>query len=127
MTLRGHTSWVCTCCLSSADQFIVSESGDNTLKVWDVGTGNCTHTFPYFLRVCALSGDDQLIVGAHAKTIRILNIKTEEVHAKKLDTWVYSVCWSSDNQFLMVGTSKGVQIRDPNTLKLFNVDETHSE
>jgi WD40 repeat protein len=129
MTLRGHTSNVLSCCLSSTDQFILSTDWYNTLKVWDVATGNCTHTFPDFGQICTLSGDDQRIVGAdnHHKIIRIVDIKTEEIHTEQMNTMVWSMCWSSDDQFLVLGTDEGVQIRDPETLKLFNVDETDSE
>jgi WD40 repeat protein len=129
MTLRGHTQVILLCCLSSTDQFIVSTDLDNTLKIWDVATGNCTQTLPAFGSRCALSSDDQRIVAAkyyNDEILRLLNIETGEIHAEQIATGVRSVCWSSDDQFLVLGTYEGIQIRDPNTLQLFNLDETDS-
>ena len=128
MTLRDHTDAVFTCCLSSTDQFIASTSRDNTLHVWDVATGNCTHTFPDVGRYCALSADDQRIVVSDIDNhiLRILNIETGEIHTERVQNWVRSVCWSSNNQFLVLGTDGGLEIRDLNTLQLFNLDETDS-
>jgi WD40 repeat protein len=131
MTLRGHTDSVETCCLSSTDQFIISTDYNKTLKVWDVVTGNCTHTFPNFNNICAISEDDQRIVAVDThyrpSNIRILHIKTGEILTEEIGTSVFSVCWSSDNQFLLIGTYRGVQIRDPNTLKLLNLEETDAQ
>jgi WD40 repeat protein len=122
MTLRGRS-----CCLSSTDTFIVSTSANNTLKVWDVATGNCTHTFPDFGEEYALSGDDRRIAAVDWCLIRTLNIETGEIQTEQLDIDVWSVCWSSDDQFLVIGTKEGVQIRDANTLKLFNLEATEDE
>ena len=44
-TLRGHTGEVTSCAVSPDGSFIVSSSNDNTLKVWDVVTGEECLTF----------------------------------------------------------------------------------
>ena len=44
--LEGHTGWVRTVTLTPDGQRAISVSGDKTLRVWDVGTGECTHLFP---------------------------------------------------------------------------------
>jgi hypothetical protein len=48
------------------------------LNVWDVVTGNCTHTFVHITTNCALSGDDQRVaaVNMYNDNISILHIKT---------------------------------------------------
>ena len=44
LTLQGHTAGVNGCAVSPDGAFIVSASGDNTLKVWDARSGEARLT-----------------------------------------------------------------------------------
>lgn len=40
----GHSSSVYSCVLTSDNKYIISGSGDNTLKIWEMETGKCIRT-----------------------------------------------------------------------------------
>ncbi|XP_057159576.1 SKI8 subunit of superkiller complex protein isoform X1 [Ursus arctos] len=44
-TLSGHASWVLNVAFCPDDTHFVSSSSDKSVKVWDVGTRTCVHTF----------------------------------------------------------------------------------
>lgn len=39
LTLRGHDRWVSAVAFTPDGKFIISGSGDDTLKIWDAHTG----------------------------------------------------------------------------------------
>ncbi len=43
--MSGHTSWVLSVAYSPDKEHFVSSSADNTVKVWDVESKQCLHTF----------------------------------------------------------------------------------
>lgn len=45
---KGHTSWVRDIKLSHLGPFLFSCSDDNTLKMWDIDSGECIKTWPNF-------------------------------------------------------------------------------
>ncbi len=66
-TLTGHTGWVNGCALSPDGSWIVSASGDQTLKVWDTASGECLRTLAghtNWVFGCAVSPDGTWIVSA---------------------------------------------------------------
>lgn len=73
--LRGHEGWVWCCAISHNDEFIVSGSKDNKIKIWESSSGNCVKTFEghssYVTCVC-ISNDDRYIISAsNDNTIRV--------------------------------------------------------
>jgi WD40 repeat protein len=44
-TLIGHAGAVTTIALSPDQQFLISGSSDRTIKLWELATGTCVHTF----------------------------------------------------------------------------------
>ena len=44
-TLSGHTSWVLSVAFSPDNEHFVSSSADHTVKVWEVSSKQCLHTF----------------------------------------------------------------------------------
>ena len=66
-TLTGHTKKVNACAISPDGKWIVSASGDQTLKIWDAASGRELRTLSghtSFVRACAFSPDGQWIVSA---------------------------------------------------------------
>eukprot|EP01061_Rhynchopus_euleeides_P035361 TRINITY_DN59571_c0_g1_i1.p1 TRINITY_DN59571_c0_g1~~TRINITY_DN59571_c0_g1_i1.p1 ORF type:complete len:401 (+),score=112.93 TRINITY_DN59571_c0_g1_i1:275-1477(+) len=43
-TYSGHTQWVRVVRLSPCSQWLLTSSGDETIKVWETATGQCAHT-----------------------------------------------------------------------------------
>ena len=102
-SLTGHAQPVRSCCLSSDDRFIVSASSDNTLKIWDVKSGDLLktlHGHQGSVVSCCLSSDDRFIVSASEdRTLKIWDVesgallKTLQGH----QDGVMSCCLSSDD------------------------------
>lgn len=44
-TLSGHASWVLNVAFSPDGKYFVSGSSDRTVKVWELETKQCIHTF----------------------------------------------------------------------------------
>jgi len=65
-TLSGHTDAVSGCAISPLGDYIVSTSGDQTLKVWDARTGACLSTLFVngLLYACVYYPDGKHIVAA---------------------------------------------------------------
>ena len=63
-TLKGHTGWVNTVAVSPDGQRAVSASSDQTLKVWDLGSGVelMSFTADAPLYSCAVSPNGKVII-----------------------------------------------------------------
>ena len=81
-TLSGHTQSVNGCAISPAGNYIVSASGDNTLKVWDARTGEQLRTFcghTSYVNGCAISPSGDYIVSASGDyTLKVWDALTGE-------------------------------------------------
>ena len=44
-TLSGHASWVLSVAFSPDNQHFVSSSSDQTVRVWELNSRQCVHTF----------------------------------------------------------------------------------
>lgn len=42
--LQGHTSWVYSVTWSPDGRILISSSQDETIKIWDINTGECLKT-----------------------------------------------------------------------------------
>ncbi|MGM9847095.1 MAG: hypothetical protein ACI31F_03990 [Muribaculaceae bacterium] len=120
-SLKGHIMDVVRSVAYSPDgKYLVSGNWYNTIKLWDVSTGECIKTFEGHtedVSSVAFSPDGNYIAsGSWDKTIKLWNvatgecIKTFEGHAGS----VYSVAFSPDGKYIASGSSD-------NTLKLWNV------
>lgn len=121
----GHTNWVWSVAFSSDGQTLASGSEDRTVRLWDVGTGQCLNTFQeHIYRVWSidLSPDNQTIAsGSQDQTVKIQDVHT----GKCLNTFrehtngVRSVAFSPDGQTLASGSQD-------ETIKLWNVNTGES-
>lgn len=44
-TLSGHASWVLSVAFSPQNTHFVSSSSDHSVKIWELATRTCVHTF----------------------------------------------------------------------------------
>jgi WD40 repeat protein len=127
-TLKGHSKWVNSVAYSPDGQTLASGSEDNTIKLWNVNTGNLLQTFEghsKWVNSVAYSPDGQTLAsgsndnnssivlasGSFDDTIKLWNVKT----GKLLQTLegnshsVNSVAYSPDGQTLASGGSISYQ------------------
>ena len=109
-TLTGHTQQVNSVAISSNGQTLVSGSGDNTIKIWNLTTGKLKttltgHTQP--VDSVAISPDGQTLVsGSYDHTIKIWNLKTGKLKSTLTGhtQTVNSIAISPDGQTLVSGS-----------------------
>lgn len=117
---EGHTGEVNSVSLSADGQYALSGSDDETLKLWEVGSGRCLRTFEghlYAVTSVSVSADGQYALsGSLDKTLKLWAMAT----GRCLRTFgghteaVTSACLSSDGKYALSGS------RDE-TLKLWEV------
>jgi WD40 repeat protein len=126
-TLTGHSKEVWSVAISANGQTLVSGSGDRTIKMWNVNTGQLLHTFQgHSARVfsTAISPDEKILVsGSGDGIIKVWNLRTRQLlrtltgHSKE----VWSVAISANGQTLVSGSAdKTVKIWDLNTGQLLH-------
>ena len=109
-TLRGHSFWVVSVAISSDGQTIVSAGLDNTIRLWDLPTGQLLRVLSgnsSLFYSLALSPDGQIIVsGSRDKTIRIWDFETgqELYHLKGHTREVDALAISQDSQTIVSGS-----------------------
>ncbi|HIK56035.1 MAG TPA: hypothetical protein IGS37_12830 [Synechococcales cyanobacterium M55_K2018_004] len=73
--LGGHRSWVRAVAVSADGQIIASGSGDRTVKLWSLATGELLHTLSghtSWVRAIAFApGSDTLVSGSWDGTVRV--------------------------------------------------------
>ncbi len=74
-TLAGHTDRVHACTVTPDGQHVVSASLDQTLKVWELGSGRAVATLAghtSIVHACAVTPDGQYVVSASAdQTLKV--------------------------------------------------------
>ncbi len=118
-TLTGHTDSVDSLAFSADGQTIVSGSGDNTIKIWNLRTGQLTTTLtePYSVVGVAISPDGQTLAsGGNDVTVKIWNLQTGQLNTTLIGhtATVRSVAISPDGQTLVSGSAD-------NTIKVWNL------
>ena len=129
---EGHSSYVNSVTISPDGKYIVSGSDDETIKIWDIKTGECLNTLEGQNRVksVTISPDGKYIVsGSIDKTIKIWDIKTAEClnTLEGHSSYVESVTISPDGKYIVSGSSdKTIKIWDIKTGECLNTLEGHS-
>ena len=79
-TFTGHSGYVLSCAFSKDGRLFVSASGDKTLKIWDVQTGQCKCTLSGhsdWVTSCCFSPDGASVLsGSGDKTLMIWDAAT---------------------------------------------------
>jgi WD40 repeat protein len=128
-TLKGHSGWVTTVAFSSDGQRLASGSWDETVKFWDVATGEQLSTVTSKVKeiqALAFSHDGHLLATENSSnTVSLRDATTgREIRTFPSDkplgalgsNWVYSIAFSPDGQWLATGLDdKTVRLWDVNT------------
>ncbi len=118
-TLTGHSKLVTSVAYSPDGQTLASGSNDNTIKLWDVKTGNLLQTLTSHSKLVtsvAYSPNSQTLASGGDKTIKLWDVKTGNL-LKTLSGHSYlvtSVAYSPNSQTLASGSND-------NTIKLWDV------
>ncbi|KAJ4076770.1 hypothetical protein NW756_012779 [Fusarium oxysporum] len=119
-TLEGHTEWVSSVVFSKDGTLIASGSWDNTIKIWNMVTGEEERTLEGhtdWVNSVIFSNDGKLIAsGSRDNTVKIWNMVTgeEEGTLKGHTDSVNSVVFSNDGTLIASGS-------DDSTVKIWNV------
>jgi WD40 repeat protein len=126
-----HDNWVTSVSFSPDGQWIASGSGDSTVKVWSLESGECVTTLrDHSLGVTSVSfsPDGKFIAsGSEDRTVKVWSVesgecvKTLKGHRQK----VQSVSFSRDGKYIASGTGTIVVLDndyEDNTVRVWNVE-----
>lgn len=106
-TLTGHTNTIWSVALSPDRQTLVSSSGDKTIKIWNLHTGELRNTLTgheNMVLAVAISPDGKTLASTSwDKTVKIWNLQTGQLRSTlsepSKENW--SVAMSPDEQILV--------------------------
>ena len=119
-TLRGHSERVNCCAFSPDGKSLVSGAGkpawegvssDNTLKIWDAGTGACNYTLRGHTSAvvcCAFSPDGKSVLsGSCDYTLKIWSASdgSERYTLSGHSSYVNACCFSPDGGSVLSGSA----------------------
>jgi WD40 repeat protein/serine/threonine protein kinase len=124
-TFAGHTYIVSSVCMSADGRYALSGSWDNTLKLWDVETGDCLRTFRGHRgrveSVCMSADGSYALSSSEDKTLKLWNLETGEClrtfsgYTNKYRASVTSACMSQDGCYALFASGD-------RTLKLWDLE-----
>ncbi|WP_370584700.1 serine/threonine protein kinase [Oculatella sp. LEGE 06141] len=123
-TLMGHTSWVRSVTVSTDAHHLISGSGDRTIKVWSMQTGELLQTLEghsTWIRAIAISPDGKTIAsGCNDNTVYLWEVATG--HSSCTLTghhdWIRAIAISPNGQTLASGSQdKRIRIWNLSTLE----------
>ena len=121
LVLRGHIRLVSSVALSPNGNLVISGSDDNTVRIWDVTSGEAIgqplRGHDDSVSSVAFSPDGKLVAsGSKDKTVRLWDAASGEAIGQPLrghNSWVSSVAFSPDGKLVVSGSDdKTVRIWD---------------
>ncbi|MGZ4891121.1 MAG: WD40 repeat domain-containing protein [Halobacteriota archaeon] len=132
-TFIGHTGYIGAVALSADGIRAVSASGDHTVRVWDVSSGECLKVLrghSSSIRSIALSADGKIAVSGDSQgTLRIWNVQTERYFEllKAHDGWISAIAITPDARVIVsTGYDDTVRVWDVLSGECLKVLEGHS-
>jgi len=120
-TFKGHTKWINSVAITPNGKYIVSGSGDKTIKLWNIKTGRLLRNFKGHtdgvLSVAITPNGKYIVSGSSDKTIKLWDIKTGKlIRSFKKKIWgVLSVTISPNGKYIVSGSYD-------NTIKLWDIN-----
>ncbi len=117
-TLTGHDTWVRSVAVSADGQWIMSGSGDKTVKVWSTKTGALRHTLKghsAWVRAVATHPNRPLVASAsNDKLIHLWNLETgQQVQTLKGHTdWIRALCFLPGDRLASASQDKTILLWD---------------
>jgi len=144
-TFVGHKEWVkavdITWSIGSVNittgkqyPFIISGSDDNTLKLWDLNSGNCLRSFwghKYGINAIAISKDDRYVVsGSSDNTLKLWDLNSGNCLRtyKGHKNGVKDLAITPDERFIISGSlDNTIRLWDLNTGECVRTFEEHED
>ena len=141
ITIKGSSytpQWI-SGSLSADGKYAISGSGDKTLKLWEVSTGQCLRTFEGHseeVKSVSLSADGKYALsGSYDETLKLWEVstgqclRTFEGHSDwYTDNYVTSVCLSADGKYALSGSyDKTLKLWEVSSGQCLRTMEGHSE
>jgi WD40 repeat protein/serine/threonine protein kinase len=125
-----HPYGVHSAAFSPDGRFILTGSGDNKLRLWDVATGQCLRTFEGPGHSVAFSPDGRFVLSGDwgGKTkLQLSDVATGQCLRTAQTDKVESVAFSPGGRFALTGSDKTLRLWDVVTLKCVRTFEGHAD
>ena len=119
--LEGHTRVVHGVAITADGRWVVSGSRDNTVRVWEVKSGNCLATLEghtaYVLGVAMTADGRRVVSGSHDKTVRVWDVESGNCLAtlRGHTKGVQGVAVTADGR-------RAISSSDDNTVRVWDVE-----
>jgi WD40 repeat protein len=130
---EGHTDVITSVCITRDGKYMLSGSGDETVKLWDITTRKCILTLGHTNTVLCVNfcPDGKHVAAMSVNSggaIKIWDI-TDGTCVKTIEgfsEWNNSMCVSPDGKNAIVGYDFMIQLWDLETKKVLNTFEEHT-